>query len=289
MKQSQGEKVFSILNHIFLALLALSTVYPFLYVLSASISSGDAVITGKVVLWPVETTWAAYRQVLKESSLWLAYGNTIFYTVVGTVVNVTFTIFGAYPLSKKRLLGRGAIGFFIAFTMLFSAGMIPFYLNLRELGLLNTRTAIIFAFAITTFNVIILRSFFQSITEDLEEAAKVDGATDAQILWKVVLPLSKPSLAAISLFYAVSRWNGYFWAMVILQDERKIPLQVLLNKLVVSMKPTEDMMTTTDVAAFSQETVIYATIVLSVVPIVAVYPFIQKYFVKGVMIGSVKG
>ncbi len=289
MKLSKGEKAFSICNHIFLALLALSTVYPFLYVLSASISSGDAVVTGKVMFWPVDLTFDAYKQVLKENSLWMAYANTIYYTLVGTVVNVVFTIFGAYPLSKKRLLGRGAIGFFIAFTMLFSAGMIPFYLNLRELGLINTRTAIIFAFAISTFNVVILRSFFQSIPEDLEEAAKVDGATDAQVLWRIVLPLSKPSLAAISLFYAINRWNGYFWAMVILKDEDKIPLQVLLNKLVVSMKPTEDMMMTSDVAAFSQETVIYATIVLSVVPIVAVYPFIQKYFVKGVMIGSIKG
>lgn len=289
MKLSKGEKAFSVCNHIFLALLALSTVYPFLYVLSASISSGDAVVTGKVMFWPVDLTFDAYKQVLKENSLWMAYANTIFYTLAGTVVNVMFTIFGAYPLSKKRLLGRGAIGFFIAFTMLFSAGMIPFYLNLRELGLINTRTAIIFAFAISTFNVVILRSFFQSIPEDLEEAAKVDGATDAQVLWRIVLPLSKPSLAAISLFYAINRWNGYFWAMVILKDEDKIPLQVLLNKLVVSMKPTEDMLMTTDVAAFSQETVIYATIVLSVVPIVAVYPFIQKYFVKGVMIGSIKG
>lgn len=289
MKLSKGEKAFSVCNHIFLALLALSTVYPFLYVLSASISSGDAVVTGRVMFWPVDLTFDAYRQVLKENSLWMAYANTIFYTLAGTVVNVMFTIFGAYPLSKKRLLGRGAIGFFIAFTMLFSAGMIPFYLNLRELGLINTRTAIIFAFAISTFNVVILRSFFQSIPEDLEEAAKVDGATDAQVLWRIVLPLSKPSLAAISLFYAINRWNGYFWAMVILKDEDKIPLQVLLNKLVVSMKPTEDMMMTSDVAAFSQETVIYATIVLSVVPIVAVYPFIQKYFVKGVMIGSIKG
>jgi putative aldouronate transport system permease protein len=289
MKLSKGEKAFSVCNHIFLALLALSTVYPFLYVLSASISSGDAVVTGRVMFWPIDLTFDAYKQVLKENSLWMAYANTIFYTLAGTVVNVMFTIFGAYPLSKKRLLGRGAIGFFIAFTMLFSAGMIPFYLNLRELGLINTRTAIIFAFAISTFNVVILRSFFQSIPEDLEEAAKVDGATDAQVLWRIVLPLSKPSLAAISLFYAINRWNGYFWAMVILKDEDKIPLQVLLNKLVVSMKPTEDMMMTSDVAAFSQETVIYATIVLSVVPIVAVYPFIQKYFVKGVMIGSIKG
>lgn len=289
MKQTRGERIFSVINCIFLALLALSTVYPFLYVLSASISSGDAVITGKVMLWPVEINFEAYRQVFKESSLWLAYGNTIFYTVAGTFINVVFTILGAYPLSKKRLMGREVIGFFIAFTMLFNAGMIPFYLNLRDLGLLDTRTAILFAFAITTFNVIILRSFFQSIPEDLEEAAKVDGASDFQVMWHIVLPLSKPALAAISLFYAVGRWNGYFWAMVLLQDENKIPLQVLLNKLVVEMSPTEEMMSSVDAVAYSQETVIYATIVISVIPIVAVYPFIQKYFVKGVMIGSVKG
>ncbi|MNI22892.1 L-arabinose transport system permease protein AraQ [compost metagenome] len=173
--------------------------------------------------------------------------------------------------------------------MLFSAGMIPFYLNLRDLGLLDTRIAILFAFAITTFNVIILRSFFQSIPEELEEAAKVDGASDFRVMWNIVLPLSKPSLAAISLFYAVARWNGYFWAMVILQDERKIPLQVLLNKLVVEMKPTAEMIGTMDAVSYSSETVIYATIIVSVIPIVVLYPFIQKYFVKGVMIGSVKG
>lgn len=289
MKQTRGERIFSIFNYIFLSLLAISTVYPFLYVLSASISAGDAVITGKVLLWPVDMTLEAYAQVFKERAIWLAYGNTIFYTVAGTLINVVLTILGAYPLSKKRLMGRGAIGFFIAFTMLFNAGMIPFYLNLRDLGLLDTRMAILFAFGITTFNVVILRTFFQSIPDDLEEAAKMDGASDFRIMWNIVLPLSKPSLAAISLFYAVARWNGYFWAMVILQDERKIPLQVLLNKLVVEMKPSAEMIGSMDAAAYSPETVIYATIVVSVIPILAVYPFIQKYFVKGVMIGSVKG
>lgn len=289
MTRTRGEKVFSVFNHIFLALLAFITLYPFLYVLSASISSGDAVITGKVMLWPVDISFEAYGQVFKEQAIWLAYANTIYYTVVGTVINVVLSIMGAYPLSKKRLLGREFIGFFIAFTMLFNAGMIPFYLNLRNLGLLDTRMAILIAFGITTFNVIILRSFFQSIPEEMEEAAKVDGAGDFRIMWNIVLPLSKPSLAAISLFYAVARWNGYFWAMVILQDERKIPLQVLLNKLVVEMKPTAEMISTMDAAAYSPETVIYATIVVSVIPIVAVYPFIQKYFVKGVMIGSIKG
>jgi putative aldouronate transport system permease protein len=289
MKQTSGEKLFSVFNHIFLTLLAFATLYPFLYVLSASISAGDAVVNGRVMLWPVDVTLDAYRQVFKEESIWLAYANTIFYTVVGTVINVLLTIMGAYPLSKKRLMGREVIGFFIAFTMLFSAGMIPFYLNLRDLSLLDSRIAILFAFGITTFNVIILRSFFQSIPEEMEEAAKVDGASDFRIMWNIVLPLSKPSIAAISLFYAVGRWNSYFWAMIILQDERKIPLQVLLNKLVVEMKPTAEMIGAMDAVAYSQETVIYATIIVSVIPIVIVYPFIQKYFVQGVMIGSIKG
>ncbi|MFM9330555.1 carbohydrate ABC transporter permease [Paenibacillus mesotrionivorans] len=289
MKQTSGEKLFSVFNHIFLTLLAFATLYPFLYVLSASISAGDAVVNGSVMLWPVDVTLDAYRQVFKEESIWLAYANTIFYTVAGTVINVVLTIMGAYPLSKKRLMGREVIGFFIAFTMLFSAGMIPFYLNLRDLSLLDSRIAILFAFGITTFNVIILRSFFQSIPEEMEEAAKVDGASDFRIMWNIVLPLSKPSIAAISLFYAVGRWNSYFWAMIILQDERKIPLQVLLNKLVVEMKPTAEMIGAMDAVAYSQETVIYATIIVSVIPIVIVYPFIQKYFVQGVMIGSIKG
>ena len=289
MKLSYGERVFHVFNYILLTLIGLAAVYPFLYVLFASISEGGAVTSGKVILWPVNITLDAYEQVFKETEIWLSYANTIYYTVFGTIINMVLTIMGAYPLSKKRLMGREFIGFFIAFTMLFSPGMIPFYLNLRDLGLLDTRAAILFAFGITTFNVIIMRSFFQSIPEEIEEAAKVDGASNFQTLWRIVLPLSKPALAAIALFYAVARWNGYFWAMIILQDEKKIPLQVLLNKLVVEMNPTAEMLSMMDASSYSRETVIYATIVVAVIPIVVVYPFIQKYFVKGVMIGSIKG
>ena len=289
MKLSYGERVFHVFNYILLTLIGLAAVYPFLYVLFASISEGGAVTSGKVILWPVNITLDAYEQVFKETEIWLSYANTIYYTVFGTIINMVLTIMGAYPLSKKRLMGREFIGFFIAFTMLFSPGMIPFYLNLRDLVLLDTRAAILFAFGITTFNVIIMRSFFQSIPEEIEEAAKVDGASNFQTLWRIVLPLSKPALAAIALFYAVARWNGYFWAMIILQDEKKIPLQVLLNKLVVEMNPTAEMLSMMDASSYSRETVIYATIVVAVIPIVVVYPFIQKYFVKGVMIGSIKG
>jgi putative aldouronate transport system permease protein len=272
-----------------LALISLTTLYPFVYVLAASFSSADAVITGKVLFYPVEFTLESYKNVLREDGIWLAYGNTIYYTVVGTFVNMLFTILGAYPLSKKRVMGRASINFFIAFTLLFNPGMIPTYLNIKELGLLNTRASIIFAFAVSTWLVILMRTFFQSIPDEMEEAAKVDGASDALILWKIYLPLSVPALATLSLFYAVSRWNSYFWAMVLLRDDDKIPLQVLLKKLIVEMKPTEEMMAAADVPVFSEETIIYTTIIVSVAPIIAVYPFIQKYFVKGIMVGSVKG
>ncbi len=290
MKATKGEQIFYTFNYIFLAVLGFVTLYPFLYVLAASMSSSEAVVTGKVLLLPKDLTFESYRRVLGEQGLWIAYANTVFYTVVGTAVNVLFTLLGAYPLSKKRLMGRTAVSFMIAFTMLFSAGMIPMFLNINELGLMNTRTSIIIAFAVSTWLVIVLRTFFQSIPDEMEEAAKVDGATDVQILMKIYLPLSVPALVAISLFYAVGRWNSFFWAMVLLRDEHLIPLQVLLKKLVVEMKPTDDMMAMSDTAqSFSQETVIYATIIVSILPIIIVYPFIQKFFVKGVMIGSLKG
>lgn len=273
-----------------LTLIGFITLYPFVYVFSASLSSADAVITGKVWFFPVDITWESYRRVLIEDGIWMAYANTLYYTVVGTIVNIAFTVLGAYPLSKRRLMGRSFFSMMIAFTMLFGAGMIPFYLNIRDLGLLDTRASIILGFAISTWLVIIMRTFFQSIPEEMEEAAKVDGGTDLQIMWRIYLPLSVPALAAISLFYAVARWNAYFWAMVLVTDDQKIPLQVLLRKLVVQMKPSEEMMAVSDVAStFSVETVIYATIIISILPIIAVYPFIQKFFVKGVMIGSLKG
>lgn len=290
MRESRGEKIFYFFNYIVLTLIGFITLYPFVYVFSASLSSADAVITGKVWFFPVDITWESYRRVLIEDGIWMAYANTLYYTVVGTIVNIAFTVLGAYPLSKRRLMGRSFFSMMIAFTMLFGAGMIPFYLNIRDLGLLDTRASIILGFAISTWLVIIMRTFFQSIPEEMEEAAKVDGGTDLQIMWRIYLPLSVPALAAISLFYAVARWNAYFWAMVLVTDDQKIPLQVLLRKLVVQMKPSEEMMAVSDVAStFSVETVIYATIIISILPIIAVYPFIQKFFVKGVMIGSLKG
>lgn len=246
---------------------------------------------GKVWFFPIDFTWDAYATVLGEKGIWVAYANTLFYTIVGVAVNLVMTILGAYPLSKKRLWGRSKFNFFIVCSMIFGAGMIPFYLTLRQLGFLDSRMALIIPFAVVTFYVLILRSFFQSIPDEMEEAAKVDGANDIEILMKIYLPMSLPSLAALGLFYAVFKWNGYFWAMVLLRDENKIPLQVLLNKLIVKMNLSEELASAATDTAYdsSVETIIYATIMVASLPIIMVYPFIQKYFVKGAMIGSVKG
>lgn len=289
MIQSKSEKIYLLIIYILLGIIAFVTVYPFIYVLSASLSSGDAVATGKVLLLPTEVTFEAYRRVLFEPGLWSGYANTIYYTIVGTIVNLALTTCGAYALSKKRLMGGKFISFMVALTLWFKPGMIPMYLNFRSLHLLDTRTAIIWGFGITAFNVILLRTFFQSVPSSLEEAAKIDGATEWHILKNVYLPLSKPALATIGLFYGVNRWNGYFWSMILLRDKSKLPLQVLLKSWIVEMNIAEDLAGTDVAVSFSQQTFIYATIIVSIIPIIIVYPYIQKFFVKGVMIGSVKG
>lgn len=293
MKSTRGEKHFQVWNYVLLTLLSCLTLYPFLYVLSASLSSSAAVVSGDVVLLPKELTLDAYRKVVSQQGIWQAYGNTLFYTVVGTAVNLLFTILGAYPLSKKRLALGTAVSMMIAVTLFInmsgSFGMIPFYLNLRDLQLLDSRWGVVIAFAVSTFYVFLMRTFFQSVPDALEEAAKVDGANDWQVLGRIYLPLSLPSLTTIGLFYAVGRWNSFFWSMIMLQDEAKIPLQVLLRKLIVEMKLSEEMLQTVDIAAgVSKETIIYATIMVSIIPIIAVYPFIQRFFVKGMVVGAIK-
>ncbi|WP_453991040.1 carbohydrate ABC transporter permease [Bacillus nitroreducens] len=274
-------------NYILLGILAILCFYPFVYVFSASFSSGKAIAEGSVWLWPVDFNIESYKQVFTHPGIWIAFGNTIFYTVVGVAVSLFFTICGAYPLSKRDLKGKGFIAFFIALTMWFNAGMVPTYLNFVGLNLLDTRTGIIIGFALSTFNVFILRTFFQSLPESLEESAKMDGANDWQILWKIILPLTKPALITIGLFYGVSRWNGYFWAMVLLKDENKIPLQVLLQKLIIEMN-IEQQFSIVNAGIYSQETIIYATIIFSTLPIVILYPFLQKHFKKGAVVGSIK-
>ncbi len=292
MKLTKGRVAFNIINYTLLALIAVICVYPIWYVFAASMSGADYVNMGQVWLLPKGFTLDAYTKIIHRDGVWLSYLNSFYYMIFGTAVNLFFTVCGAYPLSKKRLAGRRLINMLIVFTMWFSAGTIPLYLTFRDYGLLNTRTAILFGFACGTYNFILLRTYFAGIPEALEEAAKIDGAGDIYILIKIMLPLAAPSLATIGLFYAVSRWNGYLWSMILLTDDRKIPLQVVLKKLVVDMSGHGENMAfgAQDTSnTLSEETVMYATMVFSIVPMMILYPFIQKYFVKGIMLGSVKG
>ena len=289
MKFSLGERIFSKANDIILGLFALSMLFPLVYVISASISAPWNVETGSVVFFPKNLTFESYKQILSDPNIWVAYGNSIFYTVFGTIVNLIFTISAAYPLAKKYFSGKKFINACIIFSMWFNVGLIPFYLNVKELGLYNTRAVIIFGFACSAFNIILLRSGFESVPVSLDEAARIDGASEFSIMTKIYLPISKATLAAIGLFYGVGRWNGYFWTMVLLKDDNKIPLQVLLKKLIVEASTSNEFSSFVSPESLtSSTTLVYTTIVVAMVPMLLVYPFIQKYFVKGVTLGAVK-
>ncbi len=289
MERTNGEKVFGVFNSLFLGLFALAAIYPFIYVMSASISLPQDVLAGKVMFFPTGFHLDAYNEIFADKNVWVAYGNTVFYTVAGTALSILITAFGAYPLSKRRLVGRRAISLMVMITLWFNPGMIPFFLNVRDLGLTNSRIGYIITFACHAFYVIIMRTFFESIPDSMEESAAMDGANHFTILFRIYIPLSIPAIATLSLYYAVAKWNAFFWAMVMLQENDKVPLQVLLKKLIVMNNPDETSYSNSDYGTVVKETLIYATIAVSVLPILAVYPYIQKFFIKGIMIGSVKG
>ncbi|SFA95719.1 carbohydrate ABC transporter membrane protein 2, CUT1 family [Poseidonocella pacifica] len=285
---SRGDRLFVIVNMVLIGLFALSTLYPFIYIASLSLSSGFEARAGNVILTPVGWTLEAYKRVLAEPMFWISYKNTFIYTIFGTLTSLAFIIPGAYALSRSQLYGRRFWNLAVAFTMWFNAGLIPFFLNMRDLGLLDSYLGIIIGFAVNGFNIILLRNFFEGIPQSFEEAARMDGATEFQVLWKVFVPLSKPAIATVALFCIVSRWNGFFWAMVLLQDEDKIPLQVYLRHTISELTDDEEFASTLLTASYSVETVSAAIIVCSIIPILLIYPFLQKYFTKGILLGGVK-
>lgn len=285
---SRGDKFFAIAVAILIGMFTAATLYPFIYIAAVSFSSGFAAAAGKVVLTPIDLTIEAYRFILSDPQFWVSYRNTFIYTIGGTLMSMAFIIPGAYALSRPQLKGRRFFNLFIAFTMWFNAGLIPFFLNMRDLNLLDSMFGIILAFAVNAFNIILLRNFFESIPRSFEEAARMDGANDFQVLWKVFVPLSKPAIATITLFCIVARWNGFFWAMVLLQSEEKIPLQVFLRHTIAKLSDTEEFAMNVLDAAYGPETVTGAIIVCSIIPVLIVYPFIQKYFEKGILLGGVK-
>lgn len=285
---SRGDKLFVIINMFLLGIFTISALYPFIYIAAVSFSSGFQASAGNVVLTPIDATLEAYKYVLTRPDFWISYMNTFIYTIGGTIMSLLFIIPGAYALSRKQLYGRRFWNLLVAFTMWFNAGLIPFYLNMRDLGLLDSYIGIIIGFAVNGFNIILLRNFFEGVPQSFEEAARMDGANELQILWKVYVPLAKPAIVTVALFCVVSRWNGFFWAMVLLQDKDKVPLQVFLRHVITELQDTEEFSSTLIDASYSFETVSSAIIVCSIIPVLIFYPFLQKYFNKGIMLGGVK-
>lgn len=293
IRDTAGDRLFMAFNYLVLTLLFVVILYPLIYVVSASFSSGQAVTSGRVWFWPVEPTLAGYEAIFKNRGVLLGFYNSLFYTVVGTLINVVMTILAAYPLSRPELPGRRVIAFLFFFTLLFSGGLIPTYLVVRDLGMLSTRWAMLIPGALSVWNVLIARTFFENnIPRELREAAELDGCDDFNFLWRVVLPLSGSILAVLALFYGVGHWNSYFSALIYLYDQNLWPLQLVLRNILIQNQVDPGMVVDArDMAAKAQlrELLKYSLIVVATVPLLIVYPFVQRHFVKGVMIGSVKG
>lgn len=292
-RTSKGDMIFYGISYGVLIGLLIIVLYPLIYIVSASFSSPNAVISGKVWLYPVEPSLAGYKAVFKYPDVFTGYRNTLFYTVVGTLINVSMTLTAAYPLARRSLPGRGFFTFLFTFTMLFSGGMIPTYILMKDLHLLNTPWVMLIPGAISITNLIITRTFMQtSIPGDLLEASQMDGCSDFRYFFSVVLPLSKANIAVITLYYAVGHWNAYFNAFLYLTSKNLFPLQVFLREILVLSRvdatTVADPETLVAIQGLS-DLLKYSLIVVATVPILCIYPLVQRYFVKGVMIGSLKG
>ena len=288
IRTSLSVNIFQGINYIFLTILALLCVYPMWYAFAASVSESSKMMMHMgILLKPLGFTLAAYKQVFSNPNILTGYANTLFTLVVGVIVCIFMTSLGAYVLSRKNLMWRNVMMMIIMFTMFFSGGMIPFYMNLKELHLTNSLWGLIIPFMINTYNMVILRTAFASIPDSLVEAAQIDGASHITILKNIVLPLSKATVAVLVLYYGVEKWNAWFWASCIIRDRELLPLQVILREILLSSTQSMQMGATGDTEAIGI-TIRYATIIVATVPMLCVYPFIQKYFTKGVMIGAVK-
>ncbi|MFD0868645.1 Inner membrane ABC transporter permease protein ycjP [Chlamydia abortus] len=290
---SRGDKIFDFVNTLLLIVLTIVVLYPLVFVLSASISSPNAVVKGELWLLPKDITFVGYQRIFENNDIITGYRNTIFYTLLGTAINLVMTTCAAYPLSRRDFKGRNVITAFIVFTMFFSGGLIPVYLLVKNLGMLNTFWALVIPNAVSVWNIVIMRTFFQSsIPYEIQEAASIDGCNNFQILFRVVLPLSMPIIAVMILFYAVGHWNAFFNALIYLTDRAKYPLQLVLREILIQGQ-MQDMIDMADDSLAKKvmevEAIKYAVVVVANLPVLALYPFLQKYFVKGVMIGALKG
>jgi putative aldouronate transport system permease protein len=291
IQDSTSDKIFMIIVYAILSIVLVVVIYPLIYIVSSSISSPHAVISGQVWLWPVDISFDGYLTLWHTPMIKTSYWNSLFYTAAGTAISVALTIMMAYPLSRKTLYGRTPILVMVTFTLLFSGGLIPTYLVVRELGMIDTRWAVLIPNAIWVWQMIIAKSFFQSnIPEELLEASEMDGCSDFRFIWSVVLPLSKPIIAVLVLMYAVGQWNSYFDALIYLKTDKLYPLQLILRSIIIQNNSGG----VADVGLQVQrqqltELLKYSLIVVATLPVLLIYPFVQRYFVQGILVGSIKG
>lgn len=292
IRASKADRAFHAVNDLLLLAAFLLVLYPLVYILSSSFSAPKAVATGRVILWPVDFSLRGFEAVFEHKAIVSGFLNTIFYTVLGTAVNIIMTVMAAYPLSRRSIPGRRILLFLFTFTMIFNGGLIPSYLLISDLGMINTRAVMIVPVALSVYNVIICRTFFEStIPDELLEASQIDGCSHLRFLVQIVMPLSKSILAVLILYYALGHWNSYFQAFIYLISRDKFPLQIILRDILV-LNSVNDIIADPQLYAARQgmaELLKYSLIIVSSAPFMVAYPFVSKHFVKGVMIGSVKG
>lgn len=292
-KRSKEDIFFDIFNYAVLGIITVLVLYPLYFIVIASFSDPDAINTGQVVFFPKGFNTLGYQRIFENTKIWRAYGNTIFYTFVGTAINIIMTMVFAYPLSRKDFSGRKFMTFFMMFTMYFQGGLMPTYLLMQKIGLYDTPWVMVLLPALNVFNVIIAKTNIQhNIPEELYEAASIDGCSHFKFFWKIVMPLSKSIMAVLVLYYGVAHWNEFMNGLVYLRDEGLYPLQLVLRGILVQNQASADMMTDIESMLEQQkaaELIKYGLIIVSALPVLVIYPFLQKYFAKGVMVGAVKG
>lgn len=291
IRDSVGDKLFLISIYVILSLLLVVVLYPLIYIFSSSFSSPSAVTSGRVWLWPVEFSFKGYATLIENPKIVTGYANSLFYTAAGTIISVALTIMIAYPLSRKTLFGRNMLMMLITFTLLFSGGLIPTYLVVKQMGLIDTRWALLIPNAIWVWQVIIARTFFQSsIPDELIDSSEIDGCSDIRFMWSVVIPLSKPIIAVLFLMYAVGQWNSYFDALIYLKTANLFPLQLILRSIIIlnNSSNATDALKQVERQQLA-ELLKYSLIVVATLPVLIIYPFVQRYFVQGMLVGSVKG
>jgi putative aldouronate transport system permease protein len=291
-RKLKGDLWFDLVNFVVLGGFTLMILYPLYFIVIASISDPNRIFAGEVWLLPRGITFDGYKRILTDSAIWTGYRNTIIYAIMGTFISTSLTIMAAYPLSRKDFYGKSFFLMIFVITLFFNGGIIPTYLLVKQLHLIDTMWAVVLPGAVSAFNIIIARTFFQSLPDELREAAFIDGCSNLKFVWTMVLPLSKPIIAVLVLFAVVKEWNGFFDALIYLDNSKLYPLQLVLRNILIQSQPTGNMLQDIDSLIAKQrvtELIKYGVIIVAAVPLLILYPFLQRYFVKGALIGSVKG